>query len=130
VSEITAKALSVRQPWAQLVVSGLKTVEVRSWTTNYRGRLLIHSSKSPDEFTARQFRLGELPKGAIVGMVTLVDVRPLTAESWRALESKHLNLGGPTPGLYAWMLTDAMAFKRPVPFRGRPGLFTATIDLS
>lgn len=42
------KALSVRQPWAQLIISGMKGVENRSWKTPYRGRLYIHAGKSFD----------------------------------------------------------------------------------
>lgn len=41
-------ALSVKQPWAALLVGGAKTVEVRTWKTNRRGPLLIHASKIPD----------------------------------------------------------------------------------
>jgi hypothetical protein len=40
------KALSIRQPWATLIVLGMKTVENRSWVTNYRGKLLIHAAKT------------------------------------------------------------------------------------
>ena len=44
------KTLSVRQPWAHLICSGLKDVENRSWRTNYRGKVLIHS---PAKFDGR-----------------------------------------------------------------------------
>lgn len=37
-------ALSVRQPWASLIVAGIKRVENRTWTTDYRGPLLVHAS--------------------------------------------------------------------------------------
>ena len=37
------KALSIRQPWAWLVVHGYKDVENRSWSTGFRGRVLIHA---------------------------------------------------------------------------------------
>src|SRR5438105_11911405 len=39
-------AVSIRQPWAWLVVMGYKDVENRSWRTNHRGALLIHASKN------------------------------------------------------------------------------------
>ncbi len=38
------RALSVRQPWAGLIVAGLKDIENRSWRTEYRGQLLVHAS--------------------------------------------------------------------------------------
>jgi hypothetical protein len=56
------KALSVKQPWADLIASGQKTIETRNWYTPYRGNILICSSKEPDkiamvllEKTALQF---------------------------------------------------------------------------
>ncbi|MEC5321592.1 ASCH domain-containing protein, partial [Brenneria populi subsp. brevivirga] len=38
------KALSIRQPWAWLIVNGYKGTENRSWKTHYRGPVLIHAS--------------------------------------------------------------------------------------
>jgi len=42
------KALSIRQPWAWLLVEGFKDIENRTWKTNYRGSFLIHASKQFD----------------------------------------------------------------------------------
>ena len=42
-------ALSVKQPWAALIVAGLKTIEVRRWPTGRRGRILIHAAREPDK---------------------------------------------------------------------------------
>lgn len=39
------RALSVKQPWADLIVSGLKDIENRTWKTNFRGRIYIHASQ-------------------------------------------------------------------------------------
>jgi hypothetical protein len=39
------KALSIRQPWAHLIVAGIKQIENRTWTTRYRGPLLIHAGQ-------------------------------------------------------------------------------------
>lgn len=46
------KTLSVRQPWASLLVSGLKDIENRTWTPNFKGRIMIHASlaKVPKRF--------------------------------------------------------------------------------
>ena len=43
----TFKALSVRQPYAWLLVNGFKTCENRSWNTQHRGTLVIHASAKP-----------------------------------------------------------------------------------
>ena len=37
------KCLSVSQPFAELIILGKKTIELRKWNTNYRGELLIHA---------------------------------------------------------------------------------------
>lgn len=42
------KCLTVKQPWAWLIVNGYKDVENRSWSTEYTGELLIHAGKSFD----------------------------------------------------------------------------------
>jgi hypothetical protein len=42
-------ALSVKQPWAALLVAGRKTIEVRKWATRVRGRVYIHAAKAPDD---------------------------------------------------------------------------------
>jgi ASCH domain len=44
------KALSVRQPWAWLIVNGFKPIENRDWSTTFRGQLLIHASKGMTKF--------------------------------------------------------------------------------
>src|SRR2546423_12322639 len=41
-------ALSLKQPWAALVAHGRKSVEVRAWPTDRRGRVLIHAARVPD----------------------------------------------------------------------------------
>ncbi len=33
----SSRALSLKQPWAWLVVKGYKDIENRSWSTNHRG---------------------------------------------------------------------------------------------
>jgi hypothetical protein len=80
------KALSIRQPWAWLIVNGHKDIENRQWLTHYRGPLLIHASKgmtraeydfaSEHALSATGITLplfDELERGGIVGRVDLVD---------------------------------------------------------
>ena len=97
----TEKALSVRQPWAWLIVHGFKPIENRDWPTKRRGRVLIHASKgmTRDEYDeVREFVAGvcgdsffaqdgevsfaafntfpafeKLERGGIVGAVDIVD---------------------------------------------------------
>jgi len=117
------KALSVRQPWAHLLVHGLKTVEVRTWSTDHRGRLLIHASAKRDDEAFRRFGLTELPTGVILGFVNLLGVEKFTPESWESLADEHLCIGPFAPA-YAWILGSPEPIATPIPLKGSLGLFS------
>lgn len=105
------KALSVRQPWASMIAGGRKTIETRTWSTDYRGDLLIVSSKRP--------KWGGLPLGQGLCVVELVDCRPMTIEDEPAAQCKMYEYG---IGAYSWCLENI----RPVehfPVRGQLGLY-------
>ena len=79
------KVLTVQQPWASLIVGGIKDVENRSWHTTYRGRLGIHAGLRYDQELVDQY--GHLldedpPLGAIIGGVTLVDCIDHSRSKW------------------------------------------------
>lgn len=73
-------ALSIKQPWAALVVLGLKTIEVRRWPTVRRGPILIHAARVPDDrkegwdlvATEQARELAEL-QGGLIGSVDLLE---------------------------------------------------------
>jgi hypothetical protein len=44
------KAISIRQPWAWLIVNGFKDVENRSWKTKYRGPVLVHAGRKIEKY--------------------------------------------------------------------------------
>lgn len=85
-------AISIRQPWAWLVVKGFKDIENRSWATRYRGSLLIHASLNEDDLDLdliakieRRHKL-KMPQtydtGGIVGVVDVVDCRKRPNSPW------------------------------------------------
>jgi hypothetical protein len=84
------KVLSIRQPWAALIVHGMKDIENRSWATRYRGPVLVHasqrSSATPLDDIARrlgvEFPALELPRGGIVGVTEIVDCTNSHASPW------------------------------------------------
>lgn len=79
------KAISIRQPWASLIVSGVKPVENRTWKSNFRGRLLIHAAQKFDRegldwicenCISDHYFIGEKSKelrGGIIGSVNMID---------------------------------------------------------
>ncbi|MCS6975441.1 MAG: ASCH domain-containing protein [Gemmatales bacterium] len=91
-------ALSLKQPWAALVVLGFKTIEVRRWPTDRRGPILIHASQTADERDEVWQRvppaargLAEL-RGGIIGQAELVDcITYDTREAFRRDEARHWN---------------------------------------
>ena len=130
------KCLSVKQPWAALIVSGEKDVENRSWATMYRGRVLIHASASPDRTAVLpkltilrgatrssktwQTKLNALKAvtGAIIGSVELYDCVPSHPSRWA---DKHY--------AWHWLLRDAEMFRVPMPYSGKLKLYDVDDDL-
>jgi hypothetical protein len=86
------RCLSVRQPWAWLLINGYKDIENRTWKTRYRGPVLIHASSRPESYLddiradiRRRFRIRvpeELPTGGIVGQVTIKDCVTRSRSAW------------------------------------------------
>lgn len=116
-------ALSVRQPWAELILCGRKQIEVRSWSTRYRGFLWLHTGRVPEVDAARRFGLGELFVGGFVGIIELTEIIPFDSERWERWRSLHLSAGLPQIGLFAWMISNPVRLKTPIPAPGQRGLF-------
>src|SRR5947209_6467036 len=94
-------ALSLKQPWATLLVNGLKKIEVRSWSTARRGRILIHAAKVADSRAQAWAKvpielLGQTRhKGGIIGSAHLVECVSYTSpKAFAADQSLHLNEPG------------------------------------
>src|SRR5947208_599124 len=101
------RALSVRQPWAELILLGHKTVEVRSRRTVLRERVYLYATKNRID-PAEEARIsGEfgidvdgLPRGVLVGTVLIVGCLPLESHDSPAacFEIDHV------AGYHAWLL--------------------------
>jgi len=120
------KALTVCQPWADLIVRGIKPIENRVWRTHFRGELLIHAGMSrkwlDDAYHDRSIRkllpaIDGLIFGAIIGKAKVVDCVPIDELPAKLRHSAFA--GGP----FCWILENSSAFKKPIPFRGRQQLF-------
>lgn len=104
------KALSIRNPWADLIASGKKTIETRTWPTRYRGEILIVASASPKGPTA----------GQALCTARIVDCHPMTRDDERAA---CLPL---YPGAWAWVLENVRPIK-PFPVKGRLSFYEVTL---
>ncbi len=124
------KALSIRQPWAWLIVHGHKDVENRSWSTRFRGPFLVHAGRELDKagyaWVKEKFPHITLPEpsgleiGGVVGMANLAD----------CFGPEAVGDGAPSPwymGQFGFVLAGA----RPLPFmplKGKLGFFEADIS--
>jgi hypothetical protein len=90
---VIMKVLSIKQPFAELIIFGRKSIEIRSWNTQFRGDFLVHASKKLDKEAMQRYGFEELPTGAIIGKVTLIDVKHYnTPEEFRNDQNEHLAL--------------------------------------
>lgn len=126
---MTVKAISIRQPWAWLILNAGKDIENRDWRTSYRGPILIHASKGMTHAeyknaveTARMARrvlgcvpglmmpaFADLERGGIVGQVEIADCVSHSVSPWFF-------------GTYGFVLRNPT----PLPFRacaGKLGIF-------
>lgn len=89
------KALSIRQPWAWLIVNGHKDIENRCWKTNFRGKIYVHAAKgmTRGDYLACKICCADIPgvnlppfekleRGGIVGTVEIVDCVDQDASPW------------------------------------------------
>lgn len=119
-------ALSLKQPWAALLVHGLKTIEVRRWPTARSGRFYIHAARIPDErveaWTHVPDSVSETARhlGGILGAAELTGCRPYrTLDDFIKDREGHLNQPEwfEAPGLYGFIFAKAEI----LPFRKYPG---------
>lgn len=121
------KALSVRQPWAELIVQGKKTLELRTWSVKHRGPLAIHASTNIEREACAAHGIDpvRVSAGAIIGVVDLVEIVELDAVAFAARRSEHLaDERFNTSPLFGWQLANPRALPHPRVVHGRMGLFT------
>jgi hypothetical protein len=136
------KALSIIQPWASLIVIGAKSLETRSWSTPYRGPLLIHASqKLPTnlqkfKFTHDEFfrdfiqDMEQLPYGAVIGKAELINIystdlltNPNHQDKPLTLSDQEKAFGDYSTGRYAWHLINPVLFDKPIKWKGSLSLW-------
>lgn len=104
------RSLSVRNPYATMIMSEQKPYEFRTWSTDYRGDLLICSSANP--------KMLNMISGHALCVVRLNDIFEVTAKNYRdfGLDER------PDGKLYAWQLTDVRLVK-PFAVKGKLNFF-------
>lgn len=143
------KCVSLWQPWATLWMLGIKVHETRTWPTRHRGDVAVHASSKPagdipgmldilrldwdawapalkaagcpvDE-ERRIIGLGGLPRGAVIGVVSIESCERCTLGN--APPRPERCFGDFTVGRYMWRAANPRQLQEPVKMRGMPGLF-------
>ena len=125
---MTIPTLTIRQPWAQLIICGAKDIENRDWPTRIRGKIAIHSSAKIDrreiesacnqmerwipKFSRHAFTNEALgyPAGMILGTVEIVDCVRKSDSPWFI-------------GEYGFMLSNPQPLQTPIPAKGSLGFW-------
>ena len=137
--------MSIRQPWVELIVSGEKSLEIRTWHTAYRGPLAIVASAKPVIYVCRDCaewsgrasaatrrgkarlcpecgaEVAPLPTGACVAVADLVDCRQVRdgdeGPACCDLDGTEI----------AWVLRNVRPLAEPFPVKGRLGLYEVEV---
>lgn len=126
------KVLSLTEPYATLIKDGKKKIETRSWKTNYRGKLYIHSSstKIPKEYKNNVelmslVDINKLNYGNIICSCELVDCVEMTEKFIEEIkQNKNEYISGIyAKGRYAWILKDIKILDKPIKAKGHLGIW-------
>jgi len=142
----TIPALTIWQPWASAIVLGHKRVENRTWSSSHRGPLAIHAGLRIDPDGADvladvgvilPLRCEDLPRGAILGYVDLVDVvRYPSGGDGREAQGRLLDAPDPyglmldrlAMGPWCWILRNPRVLPQPVEVKGHQGLWDCDLE--
>ena len=122
------KVLTIKQPWATLIMQGDKRFKFRSWQTKYRGDLLIHAGKGIDKEAMKRLSKyipENLPSEKILGKVKLVDCIEMSTEFKKILlkENKDIYTDSSFKENYGWKLENVEVFDKPIETKGKLGLW-------
>lgn len=127
------KVLTIKQPWATLIMQGDKRFEFRSWQTKYRGDLLIHAGKGIDKEAIKRlakYLPDEIPLGKILGKVTLVDCVKMCSEFKDMLlkENPDIYTKSSFQENYGWQVENVKVFDEPIEAKGHLSLWEYELD--
>jgi ASCH domain-containing protein len=119
---IDMKCLSLKQPYAELLVSGKKSIELRNWNTSFRGKFLVHASKNIDKDTSESLGIdySMLIRGAIIGTAVLYNIKQYRNKT-ELERDRHKHLADTKEfGFckYGFMIKNAHRLSRSIPYPG------------
>lgn len=121
------KVLTIKNPWATLIVNNYKEYEFRSWKTKYRGKILIHSSQNLEKNMLDRFKDYNLNyiNGAIIGEAILTDCILVDEKfNQELLKIDPIVYGKANHVIkYAWKLENIKKYDEPISVKGKLGLW-------
>lgn len=126
------KVLTIKQPWAELIIDEYKKYEFRGWKTKYRGKILIHAGISLEKDMMIRFKDYNLDctLGAIIGEADLVDCILVDKKFNEELRNIDPIVYGRSNHVenYAWKLENIIKYDEPIPCKGQLGLWNYDVD--
>ncbi|MEI6752381.1 MAG: ASCH domain-containing protein [Paludibacter sp.] len=143
------KAITIKQPWAWLIVEGVKDIENRTWPTSFMGRVLIHASAKQCEvkgllsYSQQEHLISKIPNkmpiqdnlvnGAIIGSVEIVHCVLNHSSVWadhlaykkKQVAGRILTVAVP---VYNWVLANPIIFPEPIPAKGKLSFWDYEFD--
>ena len=118
------KCLSLKQPYADLLAFGEKTIELRKWNTKFRGEFLIHASKNIDIEACERLDIDidKLTIGAMIGSAFFYDVKEYSnQEEFNKDKQKHFSIVTKyfDGYKYGFLIRNARMFKKSIPYPGK-----------
>jgi len=124
------KCLSISQPFADLIISGKKTIELRKWNTNFRGEFLIHAPiKIKIEDCKRLKITKKLVTGVIIGKAELYDVKKYNSLKEVKNDQKfHFASKNFQDKTFGFKIKNVKPLRIPIPWKGQLGFFDVELS--
>ncbi|MGI0069501.1 MAG: ASCH domain-containing protein [Nitrosopumilaceae archaeon] len=124
------RCLSVSQPYADFIMEGKKTIELRTWNTKFRGEFLIHAPLKVNKQACKRFEINkkDLRTGVIIGKAEIYDVK--IYRSLAELKSdykKHFAGKEHLRHRHGFLLRNPQPLRVPIPYKGSLGFFEAKL---
>ena len=120
------KCLSVSQPYADLIISSKKTIELRTWNTKFRGEFLVHAPIKIKEDVCKRLSIDKsnLMTGVIIGKVEIYDVKSYSSTEELGRDyHKHFFIEESFRHKYGFLLRNPKTLRVPIPYKGSLGFF-------
>lgn len=124
------KCLSISQPFADLIVSGKKTIELRKWNTNFRGEFLIHAPIKIKREDCKRLKITKkLVTGMIIGKAELYDVKKYSSSKEVKKDQKfHLASKNFQDKTFGFKIKNVKPLRIPIPWKEQLGFYDVELS--